>query len=434
MPPKLDPEIFLATERAYIEAVAQGYPDRSDKTAPGQGKETAIGYLVRSLDMTRDTIRNHLKKAELYHARMGHSGFSPVLPGFEITKTSEGTTLEDGTKIWVTQKPERGEVFEMPAGHKLKGVSALVDGEDRVHFKWIKTKENENGVDFEQVIKDAFESYGEHRTPIAAPDNLDQDKLSVLTLADVHLGAFSWAQETGEDYSLKIAKDLLHDKAYNLIRRGDNSANFLLLDTGDYFHANDDRAVTPQSGHHLDVDSRHSKVAEVGVDLTAFLIEEALLKHETVEYVKLPGNHDPEMSLMLSIAMAQRFRNEPRVKVRKSRERNYVKQFGKVMIAAAHGDMLKMQAMSEWAAERHAKIWGDTIFRYGYTGHVHKKIAEEKGGMIVESFAAFTAKDAWNAGMGHTGGRRLTLITLHKEEGETDRLTAPIKSKRKNPD
>lgn len=435
MPPKLDPEIFLATERAYIEAVAQGYPSRNDKIAAGQGKETAIGYLARSLNMTTDTIRNHLKKSELYHARQGNLGFSPVLPGFEVTKTTEQINqYGDVQKQWVTQKPERGNEFELPAGHRIKGISALVDGENRVIQQWVKTRLDETGVDFEQVIKDAFESYGEHRTPIAAPDNLDQDKLSVLTLADVHLGAFSWAQETGEDYSLKIAKDLLHDKAYNLIRRGDNSANFLLLDTGDYFHANDDRAVTPQSGHHLDVDSRHSKVAEVGVDLTAFLIEEALRKHETVEYVKLPGNHDPEMSLMLSIAMSQRFRNEPRVKVRKSRERNYVKQFGKVMIAAAHGDMLKMQAMSEWAAERHAKIWGDTIFRYGYTGHVHRKIAEERGGMIVESFAAFTAKDAWSAGMGHVGGRRLTLITLHKEEGETDRLTAPIKSKRKNPD
>lgn len=430
MPQALDAEIFLATEQAYIEAVKQGHPARNDKRASGQGRETAIGYLARTLNMSPDTVRAHLKKAEHYHARKGEYGFKPVLPGFEVTKSITQMDEEGNPKKhWIQQKPERGGEFELPAGHKIKGVSAFIDGENRIIGQWVKTRLDEYGVDFEKVIGNAFDKYGEHVKPVAKPKGLDTDRMSILPLADVHFGALAWARESGEDYDMKIAADELKATASDLIWRGANAARLMVLDTGDYFHANDERAVTVQSGHHLDVDSRHAKVAELGVELTAHIIEEARRKYAEVEYVKLPGNHDPEMSLMLSIAMAQRFRNDKRVIVRKSRERNFVAQFGKCMIAASHGDMLKMSNMAEWAAARHPEIWGSTTHRYGYTGHIHKKTAEERGGMIVESFAAFTAKDAWNAAMGHASGRRMVLITLHKERGEIDRLTASIQPK-----
>jgi hypothetical protein len=427
MPAPYDPQVFLATERAYVEAVSQGHPARNDKKATGQGRETAVGYLARTMGVSSDTIRNHLKQAERYHARRGDYGTKPPLPGFEITRTI--TQLDaDGNigKEWIQQKPERGGEFELPAGHKIKGISAFVDGENRIIGQWIKTRLDEYGIDFEKVIGDAFEKYGKYVKPVAKPKGLDEDRMSVLPIVDLHFGALAWGREAGEDYDMQIAADDLKTTASELIWRGANAAEMLILDTGDYFHANDERAVTVQSGHHLDVDSRHAKVAEMGVELTAHIIEEARRKYARVRYVKLPGNHDPEMSLMLSIAMHQRFRNDESVIISKSRERNFVTQFGKVMIAATHGDMLTMSKMSEWAAARHPEIWGSTAYRYGYTGHIHRKLAEERGGMIVEAFGAVAAKDAWNAGMGHTGGRRMSLITLHKNRGEVDRLTAPI--------
>jgi hypothetical protein len=421
------PEVFLATEAAYLKAIEEGHPPRNDKRAAGSGTKTALGVTAERLELSLDQVRFHLTKAERYHARKGHDGFDPVLSGFEISRSSVQIGPDGETqKQWVTQKPERGDEFSLPAGHKIKGVSALVDGENRVLQQWVKTRLDETGVDFEKVIENVFTKYGDHVEPAPRPMGLDTDRMSVLPIVDVHFGAMSWGRESGEDYDMNIAAEDLKASASELIWRGANAAKLLILDPGDYFHANDDRAVTPQSGHHLDVDSRHAKVAELGVELTAHVIEEARRKYETVEYVKLPGNHDPEMSIMLSIAMAQRFRNDPAVVVRKSRERNFVTQFGKVMIAAAHGDMLKMASMAEWAAARHPEIWGQTTHRYGYTGHVHRRTAEERGGMIVESFAAFTAKDAWNAAMGHMGGRRMVLITLHKERGEIDRLTASI--------
>lgn len=430
MPPPLSPEVFLATEKAYQDALAQGYPDSRDKAAAGAGKLTAIGAVAKKTGLTATSVREHLRKAAAWHARQGHSGFNPVLDGFEIARTSAQIGPDGETqKQWVTQKPERGPEFDLPAGHRVKGVSALVDGENRVIAQWVKTGLDGAGVDFRKAIEEAFAHLGDHVAPVPGPKGLDKDRLSILPIADVHFGALAWGRESGEDYDMQLAAADLKATASDLIQRSGAAARILILDPGDYFHANDSRAVTPQSGHHLDVDSRHAKVAELGVELTAHIIEEARRKFAEVEYVKLPGNHDPEMSIMLAIAMQQRFRNDKRVHVARPGERNFVKQFGRCMIAAAHGDMLKLSGMAGWAAARHPEIWGRTVHRYGYTGHVHRRTAEEAGGMIVESFAAVTAKDAWNAAMGHNAGRRMVLITLHKERGEIDRLTANIASR-----
>jgi len=49
-----------------------------------------------------------------------------VMEGFEITRIQtgpRGTTVE--------QKPEPGKPFEMPEGHRIKGVSAFIDPDGR---------------------------------------------------------------------------------------------------------------------------------------------------------------------------------------------------------------------------------------------------------------------------------------------------------------
>ena len=78
------------------------------------------------------------------------------------------------------------------------------------------------------------------------------------------------------------------------------------------------------------------------------------------------------------------------------------------------------------AADR-AEDWGDTEYRYWYTGHIHSKNSMEFPGCTWESFRTLAAKDAWHSAMGYRSGRDMNSITLHKEYGEVGRNTASIK-------
>jgi hypothetical protein len=75
-------------------------------------------------------------------------------------------------------------------------------------------------------------------------------------------------------------------------------------------------------------------------------------------------------------------------------------------------------------------MWGETLYRYAYLGHIHKRskglAVDERSGAIYETFQAITAKDAWNRSMGHSSGRSIATITLTKQGGEWGRFYTPI--------
>jgi len=374
-----------------------------------------VSLAAEALGLPRGTLQNRLKGAAL----KGLLGPAKTLPGFEIKSvaTKEGDS-------WVKQTREPGEEFAVPDGHIVKGVSALLDGDGRTVQQWIKTREG-NAPVLSDAIKTALESY-EPAPLISPPAFTNEDLLTVYPVADLHLGMFSWSKETGADYDIKIASSLLRSSMNNLVARSANSRHAVVLDLGDYFHADNSRNQTARSGNPLDVDSRYAKVVQMGFELVIQCIELALQKHDFVEYRKLPGNHDDETSLMLAVAVAAHFRANDRVCVDTSPSRFYMRQHGVCMIAATHGDQLRMGDMAGFVAANWPEQWGKTKYRYGYTGHVHNEKAlavNTLRGLRAESFNTLAAKDAWHAGEGYQSPRNMVSITLHKDRGEVDRFT-----------
>lgn len=374
-------------------------------------------HAAKALDLPHQTYANRLKAAAKYGLLLDHA---PAMPGFQIKSVAS----KEGDK-WVKQTQEPGEEFEVPANHVVKGVSALVDPDGRVVQQWIKTREGNSPV-LADAIKSAFEAYPGAAVLPAPKGRTSDDMLVIYPIVDLHLGMFAWAKETGTDYDMKIAADALIDSVSDLVARSAPATEALVLDMGDYFHADNSRNQTARSGNSLDVDTRYAKVVQIGVELTVRVIELALQKHKQVRYRKLPGNHDDETSLMLAVAIAAHFRNNPRVIVDTTPSRFFMHQHGKCLVAATHGDMLKMGDLAGFTAAQWPAEWGATTFRYGYTGHIHNEKAlavNTLRGMRAESFNTLAAKDAWHAGMGYQAPRNMVSITLHKEKGETDRLT-----------
>lgn len=358
-------------------------------------KDRSVTETAKHLGKARSTIRGRLKTAHR-KGLCGEMAFAqmPVPYGFGLKRVSSYVT-EDGLKgQWIVSSPE--------------------------------TDQYEQALD---AIDDALERHTGKAEPLPKPTTPTlTDLLTVYALADHHLGMRAWAKEAGRDYDTEIAWKLLHDTMVDLVTFSPPSEEGLVLNLGDFFHADSDDWRTANSGNVLDGDGRWSRVLSQGVDLTLLCVQLALQKHNTVTYRALAGNHDNKASLMLAIGVKNFFHNEPRVHVDADPGHDFVRHFGNVMIGAAHGDRQKPDDMPGRFAARYPDIWGATRYRYCYLGHVHHRSrgGGEKHGMVWETFQALTAKDAWHAAGGYTSGRSMTAITHHREQGERFRVMRSI--------
>ena len=349
-------------------------------------------------------------------------GTMPVLPGFAIKSTS--TQLgPDGEleREWVRQAREGGEAFEVPAGHTVKGVSALVDAEGREIVKWVKTKAEDPVFDVVAALRETFEAYRGRARLAPPPAATNDDLLSVYVLTDVHHGMLSWGTETGEDYDIAIGSRRLRACMTDLIAQAPSSSEALILNLGDYFHSNDGTNATPASKHVLDLDSRFYKVVTTGIRLFMDCIDLALQKHDRVRVRCLPGNHDPESSLALTVALSAFYHNDPRVIVEQDPSEFFFHLFGATLIGACHGHRMKPDRMAMSMATMRPKDWGASTFRWFLFGHIHHETVKEVGDVRCESFQTIAAKDSYAASHGYQAGQSLTSVTLHKRRGEIGR-------------
>jgi hypothetical protein len=384
---------------------------------------------AKRLGIPEPTFSRFLKHA----AERGLIPRTPVMPGFVITKSS--VTLDDSGDLFrehITQKPEPGGQFEMPAGHVIKGVSSLLDEDGNVKQQWIKTKEGElDPLKVAEWIKEAFDDYAPQAglpKPVAFPATLNKDLLTVIPCGDWHLGMFAWEREVGSNWDIKIAEREIGNAMADVIARSPQSGTCVLLSGGDLFHTDDSSNRTEKSGNPLDVDGRYPKIAEVACKLMVRCVEDSLKRHGKVIVRILRGNHDPHSSMVVSFFLSAHFRLDPRVSVDLSPDLYWWYRFGKVLLGATHGHMAKPQAMPGIMAHRCAEDWGKTKFRYVHTFHLHHsaKYATEGMGVVSEIHQAPIPQDAWHHESGFLSGRSIQAITYHEDAGEVGRVRVAL--------
>lgn len=341
--------------------------------------------------------------------------------GFAVFRNS-GAYDSDGKllKQWVGTKPDSGEEYAVPAGHVVKGESALLDPDGRVMAKWVKTREGA-GDGLVEGLRAAFAEYDGRAPQIASPEVADDDLLTIYPLPDLHLGMYAWGRETGEKYDVPIAVQMATRSVERLVTQSRPSRRAVILGLGDYFHANDAKAVTPHSGNRLDVDGRWPKVFAAGAKLATAIVDIVARKHAELEIVFLPGNHDPDAAMSLTVALALFYSQTPHIEVHQEPGIAWYHRFGKVLLGATHGHTMKPDRMAMMLASDRAEDWGQTTHRHFFFGHIHHKTAEEIGPVTVESFQSPAAKDAFASSGGYRATRALHAITYHREDGEIGR-------------
>jgi hypothetical protein len=373
---------------------------------------------ARAAGVEPSTFRNRLKRA----AERGFMPTKPVMPGFEIKRTSaQKDAAGNIEKEWITQHQESGRAFELPVGHVIKGVSAYLDADGRVRSQWTKTRLDSVTPDLVAALEYVFKRYRKRAKIVAAPRRVERDLLSVYPIADQHNGLLSWGRETGEDYDLKIGAARLRSAMVRLVAQSPQSALAIILNLGDWQHTDDQRNMTPRSGNLLDVDSRYFKILTAGVQLMIDCIDLALQRHRKVLVRNIPGNHDPHASIALTVALKMFYAGNRRVTVDDSPSEFFFHRFGAVLLGAHHGHKARADKLAVAMATRQRAAWGATKFHYFYCGHIHHETANEIGDVRVETFQTLAAKDAHAVGAGYVSGQSLTSITHHRRDGEVGR-------------
>jgi hypothetical protein len=373
-----------------------------------------------ALGIPYTTLKSRLERA----AARGFLGFTPVLPGFRISQVTTDTTTGRHS---VQQRPERGEKFEVPAGHIVKGVSSYVDADGHKIGEWIKTRLGD-GPDPIATLQAAFAEYEGRAKPIAAPNAPAAELLTLIPCNDWHVNLLSWGRETGQNWDLKIAERVIGTAIDDAINRSPSSALGIVLGGGDLMHADNNTNRTEKSGAVLDADGRHQKGIEVAQRLKVRTIDAALARNERVIVRILKGNHDEYSSVAVAHFLSAWYRNEPRVMVDLDPSLFWWHRFGSTMLGATHGHTVKLDQMPMIMAHRRAEDWGKTRFRYIHGFHIHhaSKIATEGNGVIAESHQAPIPQDAWHHGAGYLSGRSIQTISYHARYGEISRVRVAI--------
>jgi len=316
----------------------------------------------------------------------------------------------------------------LPQGFNIKGTSTLYDEDGNIKIQWVKT--DREATDKLQMLQEAvneivFEVDGKAK-PVIEPEFTTSDYMTVYNIGDAHIGMLAHHSESGDDFDLHIAEQDLVMAMKDLVNASPASDTAVIIDVGDFFHADNQNNETSASKNKLDVDGRWFKVLKCGLMIMVQLVNEALKKHKKVIVKNAIGNHNEHSAIYLSSFLGAWFRNEPRVKIDECPSMFWYYQFGKVLLGATHGHTVKPQDLGDIMAADCEEIWSSTKNRYWYTGHVHHDQVKEFRTYKFESFRTLAAKDAWHAGSGYRSGRDMKCIVHHKDYGEKQRHTVNI--------
>lgn len=323
--------------------------------------------------------------------------------------------------------PEHDMTRTVPDGFVVKGVSTYYNADGVAAGQWVKS-----AIDQErqlEIFREAVEAMAEDLPRVKArpvDKSYNDELMSVIPFGDPHFGMYAWAEEVGNDFDLDIAKRDLCAAVQYLVSQSPTSKRCVIVNLGDFFHADNLEGKTAKHGNVLDMDTRLPKVIRVGVSAMRQCIETALTRHEVVEVINAIGNHDEVLSMALSIMLANVYEDEPRVIVHDAPTRRHYLRHGRVLIGVTHGDRTKDTQLPGIMATEKAEDWGQTRHRYFYRGHHHHDTRMEYNGCMVEQFRTLAPGDAYAVGGGWLSGRDMKLIVHHSEYGEVARTTCSI--------
>lgn len=381
----------------------------------------SVREAARQLECGRDAVRNAVRR---HQNRTLAARGSEVIPGMEVRAITDQYDADGALKGYSVKQTATGEVpleVAIP-GNTIKRISTSYRADGTIGQRWViespERQQIQNQV--ESFVKGIFE--GKSPGPTASDSGqTEEDLLCVYPMGDPHFGMRAHAPEAGDNFDLKIAEQNTKRIVDRLVHTAPPAKKAILLNLGDFFHADDNSARTKQSGNPLDVDGRWHEVLRVGGWTMAHLVYRMLEKHEEVEVYNERGNHDDVSAIAMAIALDMYFHNNPRVKVADPAAYYHFHEFGKNLLGFTHGDGAKENDLPSIMAHDEPEAWGRTKHRVFHRGHFHHDRVVDLVGCTVETHRTLAATDAWHRKSGYRSKRDMKCITYHREFGEIAR-------------
>jgi hypothetical protein len=352
----------------------------------------------KALGCGRRTVDLMLKRLE---ARAASKAVAPhksvnreTMEGFEAKRVSTAYK-EDGTVAlqWVIQEPEKRSMKQK--------LDAMLEG-----------------------MKDDLSGY---KLPVDQPAIVNSDYLATYIIGDHHYGMLcdSETKVDDDDWDVKIATRVLVESTERLSNRVGNAEVGVLLNVGDFFHA-DSSANTTTKGTPVDVDTRIGKTFKLAGRLFQVLIDKMLETHKEVVVINVRGNHDSDMACHLSSCLELLYSQEPRVNVLPNYSKFIHYQWHNNLFVFHHGDRIKHEQILQVVIKNLDDEWSQSKNRYCHLGHIHHHTAREVGSMHFEHWGSLTATDQWHSDSGYGAERSMTAVVYHKDHGEDSRVKIKV--------
>jgi len=286
--------------------------------------------------------------------------------------------------------------------------------------------------DIKEEIKNELKKYSPKVPKIKYKSDKDS-KMLQINLMDVHFGKHTWGKETGDDYDIKIAEEMLLIAVERLIEQAKPYPidSVLLIIGNDFFNV-DNQLNTTTRGTFQSEDTRWKKTFKLGRLLWVSVINR-LIELGKVYVEIVVGNHDETRTFYLGDALECYFHNNPNVVIDNSPSIRKYFTYGKCLIGLTHGKDEKIKELPLIMAQEKPDLWGNSKYREWHLGDKHHKKeiwtmgTEDNMGVVIRLMRSLSSTDEWHYKKGYIGNiRSAEAFIWDKERGVIAQFFANI--------
>jgi hypothetical protein len=367
------------------------------------------------------------RQAEAIRAYIAHGSYAKAAKALGVDSSS----LQNLIKRVKRKAGAEGNVPELGIDHPFPNTGNMAKG----YSRWFRTEDGGYWVKTDVALSErvaiaeaAIEAMGGELKPIK-PIKLDgkytqaEDLCNLYVLSDIHIGALSWAAETGSDWDLAIAEKTVAEAFDYQIEHSPDAHHAIFCQLGDALHYDSMRAETPAHRNHVDADSRPQKMVQVAIRVFRRAVETLARRHKRVTILHASGNHDPYGSIHLQEWSSVLYENNPRIEVIRNPSPYYAIVHGKAFLGFHHGHKRKLAGLLEvFNGRDYWSLKGQCRMAYLHSGHEHHRELKEFTGGICEMHPTLCARSSYEASGGYQADRSMACITYHTKGREHSRV------------
>ncbi len=263
-------------------------------------------------------------------------------------------------------------------------------------------------------LKADLQQHAPSYKPIKRDPSIKSGRLLVVSLFDAHLGKLSWAEQDGENYDLKIAKEVYIKALHDLVAKAQAQGGIsrILFPVGnDYLTCdgddNETTAGTPQS-----VDGRFPKIFREARKLLVEAIDYLRLV-APVDVIVIGGNHERESMFHLGDALECWYHADKEVTIDNLFKPRKYYSFGDTVFGLTHGDTIKQDQLPLLGANERPDLWAKCKRRVWFLGHYHHYSLKEYVGVQVWILPSLSGSDGYHQSNGFVGSVRCAVAFLY---------------------